>query len=389
VPADSNFGPGCRSLVTGGGGFIGRRLVRRLLDEGHDVTVLDALIEPVHGPDPRPPSLIDGCRFVRADIRDPDTLRPALRDQDLVFHLAAETGTGESMYRAQRYVDVNIGGTALLGDLISEGVARPARIVLASSRAVYGEGPYRCESCGVVYPGGRSADALARAEWELRCPTCGGPVVVIPVTSSTRRAPTSVYGMTKQGQEDVLRTVLPGLGVDLCVLRLQNVYGPGQSVRNPYTGILSIFSELLVSGQEVRVFEDGAESRDFIYVDDAVESFMRAGLGNKGGLVLDVGSGRPTSVIDIASALKRLIGDDASRVRVTGEYRVGDIRHAVASTDQLEAALGSWERTPLERGLERLTAWVRSMDRSGSRLDSALDEMRASGLLGQAVGAGR
>jgi dTDP-L-rhamnose 4-epimerase len=194
--------------------------------------------------------------------------------------------------------------------------------------------------------------------------------------------------MTKQGQEDVLRVVLPSLGVDLCVLRLQNVYGPGQSVRNPYTGILSIFSELLVAGKGVRVFEDGEESRDFIFVSDVVEAFVRAGASESRGLVLDVGSGRRASVIEIASALNRLHGGEPDRVTVTGEYRVGDIRHAVAATDELEAALGSWSRTPLDEGLKRLTDWVRSVDRAGSRLDSALDEMRASGLLGQAVEVG-
>ena len=378
------------ALVSGGAGFIGRRLVRRLLDDGWDVAVLDALVEPVHGANAAPPSQIDGARFVRGDVRDADAWRAALRDGvDVVWHLAAETGTGESMYRSRRYVDVNVGGTALLCDLLAGGAAEPRRVVLAGSRAVYGEGPYACPACGPVYPGPRSAEALARGAWEPRCPGCAGPVEALPAGDGTRLEPASVYALTKRDQEDVLELLLPPRDVEVVTLRLQNVYGPGQSLSNPYTGILSIFSVRLLEGGTVDVFEDGLESRDFVYVDDVVDAFAAAADAPLGGgrgrrASVDVGSGEAATVHDVALRLARLYGADPSRVRVTGEYRVGDIRHARADVSAAARLLGRVPGTPLDEGLAALAAWVGGEARGASALERALDEMRERGLLGRA-----
>ena len=376
-----------RVLVTGGAGFIGRGLVRRLVDEGGDVTVLDALVPSVHGEGAEPLPEVEGARFVRGDVRDPDAWKEALEDgADLVYHLAAETGTGESMYRARHYVDVNVGGTALLCDLMASGAARPRRVVLASSRAVYGEGPYTCRACGVVYPGTRSAHALSRGVWDVLCPICSGPVEPHPAGADTRLDPASVYALTKRDQEELLALLLPARGVEGVTLRLQNVYGPGQSLANPYTGILSIFSVRLLDGEPIAVFEDGCESRDFVFVDDVVDAFVRAGDAplEGGRATVDVGSGRRTTVQDAALWLAGLYGADPGLVRVTGEYRVGDVRHALADRAALTGVLGAGDPTPLGEGLEALTAWVRSSERPGSTLDGALDEMRDRGLLGRA-----
>ncbi len=377
-----------RVLVTGGAGFIGSRLVRRLLDAGREVTVLDALLPAVHGPDAEPPGALDGARFLRGDVRDEAAWREALDDVGLVYHLAAETGTGESMYRARRYVDVNVGGTALLCDLLATDEA-PAveRVVLASSRAVYGEGPYRCPEHGVVHPDPRSAERLSRGRWEPVCPECGAEVTLLPAHAGTRAAPTSTYGMTKRDQEELLHLLLPSLGIEVASLRLQNVYGPGQSLRNPYTGILSIFSVRFLAGEGVRVFEDGAESRDFVFVDDVVEAFLRAGEveTGPGPLVVDVGSGEAVSVLRVARALAARYGAPEDAVEVTGEYRVGDIRHAVADPARMEAILALGKPTGLDEGLDRLAGWVREAERPASTLDAALDEMAAAGLLGRAA----
>ena len=317
-------------LVTGGAGFIGRRLVRALLDRGARVTVLDALVESVHGPDADPPAELDGARFLRGDVREAADLRAALEGAELVYHLAAETGTGESMYRARHYVDVNVGGTALLCDLIGAAERPPRRVVLASSRAVYGEGPYRCPAHGIVHPAPRSRERLVAGCWDPQCPTCGMTLDAHPAGPGTPSRPVSVYGLTKRDQEELLLELLPPRGVDVIALRLQNVYGPGQSLRNPYTGILSIFSVRLLAGSGLNVFEDGRESRDFVHVNDVVEAFLRAGEADltPDAHVLDVGTGRPTSVLEVA--------------------------------------------------------WVRGAERTASRLDDALDEMRAAGLLGRA-----
>ncbi|MBW3534629.1 MAG: NAD-dependent epimerase/dehydratase family protein [Gemmatimonadetes bacterium] len=381
-----------RAVVSGGAGFIGRRLVARLLSGGWNVAVLDALVPAVHGPDAGPPAELDGARFVRGDARDADAWREVLAgDADVVWHLAAETGTGESMYRARRYVDVNVGGTALLCDLLADGAADPGRVVLAGSRAVYGEGPWTCASCGPVYPGPRAADALARGAWEPDCPGCGGGLEPLPAGQGTRLDPASVYALTKRDQEDILRLLLPPRGVEVLTLRLQNVYGPGQSLRNPYTGILSIFSVRLLDGEPVSVFEDGRESRDFVYVEDVVDALVAAAdaplpADAAGALTVDVGSGRATSVHDVALRLARLYGADPSAVRVTGEYRMGDIRHGRADVSALRRLLGEVPETTLDEGLTALADWVRAHERGASALEGALAEMRERGLLGRAGG---
>ena len=375
-----------RILVSGGAGFIGRRLVGRLLAAGHPVTVLDSLLEAVHGPDAALPSELDGARFVRGDVRDESAWREALEGVELVYHLASETGTGESMYRAQRYVDVNVGGTAILCDLLAKSTPAPRRVVVASSRAIYGEGPYRCAAHGIVHPQARTADRLARGVWEPDCPTCGLPLEPRPAGPGTQVHPASVYGVTKRDQEELLLSLLPPHGVEVVALRLQNVYGPGQSVRNPYTGILSIFAVRFLDGENVSIFEDGAESRDFVHVDDVVDAFVRAGDARLGAptLVLDVGSGRPTTVLEAAHMLARACGADEGRVAVTGDYRIGDIRHAFCDPAPLREGLGVVPRVSFADGIAGLVAWVRTTEQPESRLDDALDEMRAAGLLGRA-----
>lgn len=378
-----------RVVVSGGAGFIGRRVVRRLLDAGHEVTVLDALIPAVHGEGAGPPAEIQGARFLKGDVRSAGAWRDALEGATQVVHLAAETGTGESMYRSHHYVDVNVGGTALLCDLLLAGAApRVSRVVLASSRAVYGEGPYRCSEHGVVVPESRPAERLAAGRWEPICPACGAEVAVEAADGSVLPKPISTYGVTKRDQEELLHLLLPPKGVDVVSLRLQNVYGPGQSLQNPYTGILSIFSVRLLAGQGIRVFEDGLESRDFVFVDDVAEAFVRAGqvAVTGGSVTVDVGSGTASSVLDVARALARRYGAPEALVEVTGEYRVGDIRHALANPAAARYLLGLGPATSLDAGLDALAAWVRESERPQSTLDRALDEMAASGLLGRARG---
>lgn len=374
-----------KALVTGGAGFIGRRLVRRLIRDGAEVAVLDALVPSVHGKDAAPPEL-GGARFVRGDVRDPAAWKEAATGgADAVVHLAAETGTGESMYRTRRYVDANAGGAAVLCDLVTRDEIAPARVALASSRAVYGEGPYRTPDGGVVYPGPRSRAALEAGRWEPTGPS-GEPLVPVPSSSCTRAAPASAYGVTKLAQEELLRVALPPAGVDLVALRLQNVYGPGQSLLNPYTGILSIFSVQLLEGEQVRLFEDGLATRDFVYVDDVVDAFskaLRAELPS-GAAVVDVGGGARTPIAEAAETLRRKLGAPPQAVTVTGEFRVGDIRHATADLRRAEALLGWRPSTPLVQGLDALAAWVRKAAAPGSRLASALGEMAEAGLLGRA-----
>lgn len=372
-----------RVLVTGGAGFIGQRLVRRLLDDGAQVAVLDALVPSVHGEGTAAPQLGD-ARIVVGDVRDPAAWEAAARGGvDAVVHLAAETGTGESMYRARRYVDVNVGGTALLCDLITRGEIAPERVVLASSRAVYGEGPYHTPAGQVVYPGSRSRTALEAGRWEPQGPS-GETLSPVASDPSARTTPASAYGVTKLAQEELLRIALPPAGVGLLSLRLQNVYGPGQSLLNPYTGILSIFSVQMLHGERVRLFEDGLATRDFVYVDDAVDALVRALRAElpPDPPVVDIGGGVRTTIAEAAEMLRRKLSASPESVTVTGEFRVGDIRHAQANLSRAEALLDWRPSTPMDQGLGTLTEWVR--DGTGtSQLAAALEEMARVGLLGQ------
>ena len=375
-----------RVLVTGGAGFIGRRLVRRLTRDGADVAVLDALVPSVHGEEATVPDL-GGALFVRGDVRDPAAWVEAARGGvDAVVHLAAETGTGESMYRTCHYVDVNVRGAAILCDLITRREINPGRVVLASSRAVYGEGPYRTPRGEVVYPGPRSRAALEAGRWEPEGPSGESLSPVAADAASARTAPASAYGTTKLAQEELLRVALPPAGIGFVALRLQNVYGPGQSLLNPYTGILSIFSVQLLHGERVRLFEDGLATRDFVYVDDAVDALaigLRVDVARTPA-ILDVGGGTRTAIAEAAEMLRRKLDAPPEAVAVTGEFRVGDIRHAQADLSRADALLGWRPSVPLDRGLDALTEWVRDVAAAGSRLAPALEEMTRAGLLGQA-----
>jgi dTDP-L-rhamnose 4-epimerase len=261
-------------LINGGAGFIGSRLALALLRRGHLVTVLDNLSPQIHGDEPRASSLyrsIEGqVRFIHGDVTDRAALAAALAEQDAVVHYAAETGTGQSMYQIERYSHVNVGGTALLLDILANAPHRVKRMVVASSRSIYGEGKYLSPELGAVYPTHRSEADMQAGRFEVAPPAGSSALELVATDEDSRIHPSSVYGITKQVQEQLVMTVCPTLGIDGVALRYQNVYGPGQSLANPYTGILSIFSNLIMSGKPINIFEDGLESRDFVYIDDVV-----------------------------------------------------------------------------------------------------------------------
>lgn len=242
-------------LVTGGAGFIGGHLCEKLLEEGYRVIILDSLSEQVHGPNGRIPGYLDGkVEFVQADVRDRSHVQEVVSKADLIVHLIAETGVGQSMYESSRYFDVNVTGTALLWEVIAQHRERIQKVVLASSRAVYGEGKYHCDNCGDVYPKGRSEIHLIQEEWDPICENCQEAIGAIPTSEDSQLYPTSIYGITKKTQEDITMTMGKALGVPISIVRYQNVFGPRQPLNNPYTGILSIFSSRLKSGSRVNVY---------------------------------------------------------------------------------------------------------------------------------------
>ncbi|MCX2865140.1 NAD-dependent epimerase/dehydratase family protein [Paucibacter sp. PLA-PC-4] len=370
-------------LVTGGAGFIGSWLVESLLAAGHGVTVVDNLSPQIHGalPTPdvgwlqRPDS---GVEFIRADVRDRDAMDQALAGVDAVVHLAAETGTGQSMYQISHYYDVNQQATASLFEAIVTRHRHVRRVILASSRSVYGEGAYRLHD-QLLVPPSRALSRLEAGQFEPVGPN-GEPLELVPTPESALALPASVYAATKLANETLGSVMASTYGLKVVALRFQNVYGERQSLRNPYTGILSIFSNRMRQGLPINIFEDGLESRDFVHVSDVARAIR---LGLEADLppftVTNVGSGVPTPVLHVADLLRQQLGS-TSELQVTGDYRAGDIRHCYADLTQARAVLGFAPEIGLEQGLQAFCDWVMTQPVLVDRSAQALKELTQAGL---------
>ncbi|MDY7561396.1 NAD-dependent epimerase/dehydratase family protein [Pseudomonas sp. CCC3.2] len=367
-------------LVTGGAGFIGSHLIPKLLSSGFKVRVLDSLSSQIHGDSPVGLDFLygDDVEFILGNVVDRDTWTGALKGVAAIVHLAAETGTGQSMYEVARYNEVNSQGTALMLDVLGKSSThRVKRVILTSSRSVYGEGAYINSSNGHrVTPVARSGNALAQGLWEPVCELTGAVLRLVPTIESDQIAPSSIYAATKYAQEDLVRIGCGSMGIGYCIFRLQNVYGERQSLSNPYTGILSIFSTKIRMDSELPLFEDGEESRDFIHVDDVTDALLR-GLTTENPInsVVNVGSGVPTSVREVAEELSRSFGKTPNVV-VTGEFRIGDIRHNYADISRMKDLLGLVPKVSLKEGLRRFADWVQEQPLPEDRLEQANQELR-------------
>lgn len=368
-------------LITGGAGFIGSNLALALAARGHVVTVMDNLSPQIHGEDsPLLATIADHVRFLLGDVRNREDWISALEGQNAVVHLAAETGTGQSMYEIERYVEVNIRGTALLLDLLANQPHNVRKLVVASSRSIYGEGRYRCATHGIVYPLAREATHMQSGDFHVKCPHCGINAEVLATTEDSRIHPSSLYGITKQNQEQMILTLGRSLNIPVVSLRYQNVYGPGQSLSNPYTGILSIFSTRIMNSNEIVIFEDGQESRDFVYISDVVDATV-AGieLEDPGQHVVNVGSGKRTSVLTVARSLIEAYGAHVP-VRVSGNFRLGDIRDNFADIQAARALLGFTPKIDFASGIRRFAEWVDGQAVRADTYDQSIAEMKAKGL---------
>jgi len=374
-----------RILITGGAGFIGSNLVTEMFRRGHELTVLDNLSPQIHGDDPEQSPLfksIEGnARFLRGSVTDRASIEEAMKGQEAIVHFAAETGTGQSMYMIEHYTNVNIQATAMMLNILTAQKDHSVRrMVVASSRSIYGEGKYLAADGQLVYPGQRSVTDMEAQRFELYDES-GAPLQLVPTDETARIHPSSVYGITKQVQEQLVMTVCPTIRIEPVALRYQNVYGPGQSLSNPYTGILSIFSNLIMQGKEINVFEDGLESRDFVYIDDVVAATVLAVEHEQAaGEVFNVGSGEATTVLTVVEHLRKHLGEEAS-ARVSGEFRLGDIRHNIADVTHISQKLGFQPTVPFSAGIERFAGWVSGLGPAKSAYDESLAEMRERGLM--------
>jgi len=374
-----------RILVTGGAGFIGSHLIPKLIASGYQVRVLDSLSPQIHGVIPRDLEWLsgEGIEFLRGDVTQRGDWESALPGVDAVVHLAAETGTGQSMYQVARYNEVNSQGTALMFDVLGKMESHQVkRVVLSSSRSIYGEGAYVHPQSGArVYPSARSGEQLKNGQWEPVCPDTGAALQLVATHESDLVSPASIYAATKYAQEDLVRIGCQSMGIGYAILRLQNVYGERQSLNNPYTGILSIFSTKIRRGSELPLFEDGEESRDFVHVEDVTDALLAAVVVDQApNTAVNVGSGIATSVRTVAEELSRAFGK-APNVVVTGQFRIGDIRHNFADISRLQNLLGVTPKISLAQGLERFAQWVSSQPLPEDLLEKANQELRERKLM--------
>jgi len=370
-------------LITGGAGFIGTHLARELLRNGHALTLLDNFSLQIHGVCARiPADLAPHVRLVEGDVRDPEAWKQALPGHDAIVHLAAETGTGQSMYEVARYEQVNLAGTALLYDTLAKTPSHGVeRIVVASSRAIYGEGAYSCLAHGTVYPASGSNAEKRLGLFDPVCPRCGGTCRSMATPETAPLQATSFYGLTKQVQEQMTFLFAKVFGISSFALRYQNVYGPGQSLKNPYTGILAIFSNLARVGAGINVFEDGEETRDFVYIEDVIRATAACVESiASSSHAINIGSNERVSVMEVAQAVNRYFGGRSS-VAVNGAFREGDIRHGLADIERAKELLGYKPRWKFQDGLRQFLAWTERTEPELEGYERSLEEMRRLGLL--------
>lgn len=374
-------------LVTGGAGFVGSFLCEELHRSGHEIRIFDNLEPQVHRgsagnlqdllrPNGHP---VAGVEIVNGDVRSSVQMEAALKDIDAVVHLAAQVGVGQSMYEIHRYVDHNTVGTAVLLELLAARRHKVRKLVVASSMSIYGEGAAECRDCGSVTPALRGAAQMAEGEWEVRCPNCGLPTTPVATSESKAVLPTSIYAITKRDQEEMCLVVGRAYDIPTVALRFFNIYGPRQSLGNPYTGVAAIFSSRLLNDNAPVIFEDGNQTRDFVHVKDIVQAISLALVKDEAnGQVFNVGTGQPTPIRDVATLLARKLHRNLAP-DIVFKFREGDVRHCYADITKIGDYLGYAPTVPLETGIDDLIEWAGSQS-SEDRFEAAAAELKRRGL---------
>lgn len=368
-------------LITGGAGFIGSNLSLMLIERGYQITILDNLSPQIHGEySPLYESIKNSVNFIKGTVLSYNDWKKALENIDVVVHLAAETGTGQSMYEIEKYTDVNIKGTSIFLDILANEKHSVKKMLLASSRSIYGEGKYECEEHYIVYPNERKDEDMAKGDFAIKCPICNANTKLLATDEDSKIHPSSIYGITKQVQEQMFMVMGKSLNIPSVALRYQNVYGAGQSLSNPYTGILSIFSTRIKNGNDINIFEDGKESRDFVYIDDIVEATILGIEKDEANYeIFNVGLGK---AIDVNTVASTLVNEYSSNVKITisGNYRLGDIRDNYADLSKIKSKLGFEPKVSFEEGIKKFTAWVEKQDVVEDKYEKSINEMKEKGL---------
>jgi dTDP-L-rhamnose 4-epimerase len=365
-------------LITGGAGFVGSHLADALLNLGHSVRVYDNLTPQVHG-NGLPEYLSPEVEFISGDMRDSDKLAEAVREVDVIYHLAAAVGVGQSMYEITHYMGVNTQGTANLLQVLLDAKAPVEKLVVASSMSIYGEGKYLCAQCGEMAPPPRPMEQLKSRQWETLCPQCSHTLTPIPTSESKPLQATSIYALSKKDQEEMCLLYGRTYGLPVVALRYFNIYGTRQALSNPYTGVAAIFASRLLNNNAPLVFEDGKQMRDFVSVSDVVQANILAMERSEAdGMALNIGSGDPIPIREVAAALAQSLKTYIP-AEITGKYRAGDIRHCFADITAARELLGYQPKVKFSEGVKQLVGWVRSQT-ADDRASKAAAELQTRGL---------
>ncbi|MCX6901552.1 MAG: GDP-mannose 4,6-dehydratase [Verrucomicrobia bacterium] len=367
-----------RILVTGGAGFIGSFLVDELVRRGHEVTVFDNFEPQVHGRK-RPNYLNKNARYIKGDVRNMAAFQKVVLPAEVIFHEAAMVGIGQSQYQVSRYTDVNVLGTANLLDILANKKHRCQKLVVAASMSSYGEGLYECGQHGKIRPPLRGEDDVASGVWELRCPQCGKLAGPAPTPETAELICSSIYAQNKKDQEEMVLMFGRTYGLPTVALRYFNVYGPRQSLSNPYTGVCAIFMSRIKNGNRPVVYEDGGQTRDFVSVHDIVQANLLAmEKESANGHVFNVGAGRPISVAEVARVLAKLFGV-VIEPEITGKFRKGDVRHCFPDVSKAGKLLGYKPAVSFDKGMRELIEWSREAE-AKDKFEEAARELKKRGL---------
>jgi len=367
-------------LVTGGAGFIGSFIVDKLIEKSYKVKVFDNLDSQIH-PESRLPGYLNReAEFIQGDIRDYEKLAKAVRGTEIIFHYAASVGVAQSQYEIKKYVDVNIGGTANLLDILVNEKHNIKKLVIATSMSSYGEGNYHCNKCGIVRPPLRSEEQMEKKYWELYCPNCKSKIEPVSTDERAERISNSIYAITKMGQEEMVMNIGKTYSIPSVALRLFNVYGPRQSLSNPYTGVAAIFISRIKNRRPPVIYEDGEQTRDFVSVHDVVKANMLALEKDEANYeVFNVGSGVAKSIRSVAEILAKLCQVDIVP-EITKKFRKGDVRHCFSDISKIKNKLGFKPAISFEEGMKELIEWS-NKEQSVDKFEQAYKELKEKRLV--------
>ncbi len=366
-------------LVTGGAGFIGSFIADKLVEEGHEVRILDNLEEQVHK-GKIPEYLNKKAEFVKGDIRDRETLKRVLEDVEVVFHHAAAVGVGQSMYEIEQYVDVNSRGTALLLDVLVNEKNDVKKLIVAASMSSYGEGLYKCEDCGEREIELRNEKDLKEKKWEPFCSECEKELKAVPTNEKKTQNCNSIYAITKKDQEDMVLQIGKTYGIPSIALRYFNVFGPRQSLSNPYTGVAAIFMSRIKNKNSPVIYEDGLQTRDFISVYDVAEANLKAMKTSSGNYEsINIGSGRPLTIKNIAETIAEIYGSKV-KPEIQNKFRKGDVRHCYADITKAKEMLEWQPKVSFKEGMKEIITWSKTV-KAEDLFEKASKELKYKGLV--------